>query len=60
MKMETVLFGRIEIPEKKEEILLDLEQSKKRFMYRDSRKLQYRIDLLEEALDKFRRLEEDV
>ena len=60
MIVKTEDYGDIEIPETKAEIILELARSKIRYMYRESKLGQYRIDLLEDALDKFRRLEEDV
>lgn len=54
------LFGEVEIPEDKTAIEEELERCKKRFLHRTSRWLQFKIDCLEEALDKFRRVEEDV
>lgn len=60
MTVKTILFGEMDIPEEKEEILWELERCKKRFLDVPARYLQCRIDCLEEALDRFRRLEEDV
>ena len=60
MTVKTVLLGEMEIPDTKPEILLELERCKKRFLDVLTRYLQCRIDCLEEALDRFRRLEEDV
>ena len=54
------LFGAINIPEDKTAIENELERCRKRYMHRTSRWLQFKIDCLEEALDKFRRVEEDV
>ena len=54
------LFGEINIPEDKTAIENELEKCRRRFMHRTSRWLQFKIDCLEEALDKFRRVEEDV
>lgn len=60
MTVKTILFGEMEIPEDKTGILLELERCKKQFLDVSTRYLQCRIDCLEEALDRFRRLEEDV
>ncbi len=60
MTVKTILFGEMDIPEEKTEILFELARCKKRFLDVPTRYLQCRIDCLEEALDKFRRLEEDV
>ena len=57
MKVKTEHYGTIEIPETKAEIISELSRSKIRYMHQESRLEQYRIDLLEESLDKFRRLE---
>lgn len=58
--IKSELFGEINIPEDKTAIENELEKCKRRFMHRTSRWLQFKIDCLEEALDKFRRVEEDV
>lgn len=58
--IKSELFGEINIPEDKTAIENELEKCRKRFMHRTSRWLQFKIDCLEEALDKFRRVEEDV
>lgn len=60
MIFKSDLFGEVEVPEDETEIINELEKCKKRFMHRTSRWLQFKIDCLEEALDKFRRVEEDV
>ena len=60
MKLKTILFGEMDIPEEKADILLELDRCKKRFLDVLTRCLQCRIDCLEEALDRFRRVEEDV
>lgn len=59
MLVETILFGKIEIPNTKEEIMLELEICKTNYNNYPSRYILAKIDTLEEALDMFRR-EEDV
>lgn len=59
MVVNTILFGKIEIPDTKEKILEEIEICKKRYWNYPSRYLQAKIDALEEELDKYRR-EEDV
>lgn len=58
--VKTPLFGEIEIPDTEPEIIMELERSKRRCKCRESRYEQSKIDCLEEALDCFRRLKEDV
>lgn len=60
MTVKTILFGEMNIPEEKADILLELDRCKKRFLDVPTRYLQCRIDCLEEALKRFRRLGEDV
>lgn len=55
--MQTVLFGKMIIPDDKESILKELDRCKNRFMEVPTRYLQARIDELEYALDMFRRAE---
>ena len=55
MEVETILFGKMRIPDDKESIIKELERCKKRFLESPTRYLQARIDELEYALDKFRR-----
>ena len=58
MVVETILFGKIEIPYTKEEIMLQLEICKTNYWNHPSRYLLAKIDALEEALDMFRRTED--
>lgn len=58
MVVETILFGKIEIPDTKEEIMLQLEICKTNYWNYPSRYLLAKIDTLEEALDIFRRTED--
>ena len=58
MVVETILFGKIEIPDTKEEIMLQLEICKTNQWNHPSRYLLAKIDVLEEALDMFRRTED--
>ena len=60
MTVKTILFGEMKIPDEKDSILWELERCKKRFLNVPTRYLQCRIECLEEALDRFRRIEEDV
>lgn len=56
--VETVLFGKMKIPDTKDEILKELERCKARFLISPTRYLQTRINCLECALDEFRRLDD--
>lgn len=58
MVVESILFGKIEIPDTKEEIMLQLEIHKTNYWNHPSRYLLAKIDALEEALDMFRRTED--
>lgn len=58
MVVETILFGKIEIPDTKEEIMLQLEICKTNYWNHPSRYALAKIDALEEALDMFRRTED--
>ena len=58
MVVETILFGKIEIPDTKEEIMLQLEIYKTNYWNHPSRYLLAKIDALEESLDMFRRTED--
>lgn len=58
MVVETILFGKIEIPDTKEEIMLQLEICKTNYWNHPSRYLLAKIDALEESLDMFRRTED--
>ena len=60
MIFKSELFGEVEVPEDKTGIINELKKCKERYLHRDSRSLQFRIDCLEEALDKFRRVNDDV
>lgn len=60
MKIHTVMHGEMQIPDEELELILELDRARKRIMYRYSRYEQSRIDYLECALDRFRRLEGDV
>lgn len=60
MNVTSVLFGRINIPDNEPEIIVELDNARKRIIYRYSRYEQNKIDYLEDALDKFRRSKEDV
>ena len=55
MEVETILFGKMRIPDDKESIIKELDRCKNRFLESPTRYLQARIDELEYALDKFRR-----
>lgn len=57
MEVETVLFGRMWIPDDKDSILKELQGCRNRHLEHPSRYLQTRIDYLEYALDSFRRTE---
>ena len=59
MIIETVLYGKIETPNTKEEIQTELENEKKRLLDYYCGYRQARVDALEEALDRLRR-EHDV
>lgn len=56
MIVETILFGKIEIPDTEEEIRTEIEQKKRQFNNHPSRYIQCVIDTLEEQLDQMRRL----
>lgn len=60
MVVETILFGKMDIPDDKKSIRDEIERCKERFLFAPTRYLQTRIDYLEYALDQFRRTEEDV
>ena len=55
MEVETILFGKMKIPDDKDSIVKELTRCKNRFLESPTRYLQVRIDELEYALDKFRR-----
>ena len=55
MEVETILFGKMKIPDDKDSIVKELDRCKKRFAEYPTRYLQTRIDELEYALDAFRR-----
>ena len=55
MEVETILFGKMKIPDDKESIVNDLNRCKNRFLESPTRYLHARIDELEYALDAFRR-----
>lgn len=55
MEVETILFGKMKIPDDKDSIVKELNRCKNRFLESPTRYLQARIDELEYALDKFRR-----
>ena len=55
MEVETILFGKMKIPDDKESIIKELDRCKNRFLESPTRYLQARIDELEYALDVFRR-----
>ena len=58
MVVKTILFGKIEIPDTKEEILSELGKCRTHFCNYPNRYTQAKIDALEEALDRFRRMED--
>lgn len=58
MKVETILFGVIEIPDTKELVETELHRCKERFYISQTRYLQCRIDCLESELDQYRRTED--
>ena len=55
MEVETILFGKMKIPDDKDSIVKELDRCKNRFLESPTRYLQARIDELEYALDAFRR-----
>ena len=55
MEVETILFGKMKIPDDKDSIVKELDRCKNRFLGSPTRYLQARIDELEYALDAFRR-----
>ena len=55
MEVETILFGKMRIPDDKESIIKELDRCKNRFLESPTRYLQTRIDELEYVLDTFRR-----
>lgn len=57
--VKTVMFGEMEIPDTRDEIIMELDRCRRGFLLYPSRHLQTKIDYLEYALDRFRR-EEDV
>lgn len=57
MIIETLIFGKIEVPNTKNEIINRLENCRKQYINHPSRYKQAEIDALEEELDKFRRKE---
>ena len=54
MEVETILFGKMKIPDDKDSIVKELDRCKNRFLESPTRYLQARIDELEYALDAFR------
>ncbi len=59
MIVDTLLFGKMEMPDTKDEIINQLEICKRQYANYPSRYKQAEIDTLEELLDRFRR-DEDV
>ena len=57
MEVETVLFGKIKLPDDKESIAKELDRCRNRFLISPTRYLQTKTDELEYALDTCRRLE---
>ena len=55
MEVETILFGKMKIPDDKDSLAKELDRCKNRFLESPTRYLQTRIDELEYALDAFRR-----
>lgn len=55
MEVETILFGKMKIPDDKDSIVKELNRCKNRSLESPTRYLQVRIDELEYALDAFRR-----
>ena len=55
MEVETILFGKMKIPDDKDSIVKELDRCKNRFLESPTTDLQARIDELEYALDAFRR-----
>ena len=55
MEVETILFGKMKIPDDKESIVKELDRCKNRFLESPTRYLQARIDELEYTLVAFRR-----
>lgn len=54
--VDTFLFGLVEIPETREDTASALDEARKEFMVYPSRFRQAKIDALEQALDRFRRI----
>lgn len=55
MEVETILFGKMKMPNSKEALFVELERCRNRFLNAPTRYLQTKIDYLEYALDEFRR-----
>lgn len=55
MLLETVIYGKIEVPDTEEEVLKEIEKYKSFYKKYPDRYKQVMIDALEERLDMFRR-----
>lgn len=55
MEVDTVLFGKMQIPDDIKSINAEIERCKNRFYTRPTKYLQCRVDCLEEVLDLLRR-----
>lgn len=55
MKVNTLKFGKMNVPDEPNELMGELERCKERYMKHPTHYLQARIDAIEERIDRMRR-----